>query len=263
VREKLFAANPDRYEMEEEEGRRPLGYLTRKLDEDIKDFQKKEGLRVDGKVKPKGETETALDKLLRKKKMASEGQKQTKEKSRRDKLLSGEKVDFKFKEEDKYNFYIKPVWRIHKHNEVLENEKLIKKVSKKKNIDEDLIKAVMYLETSQGYYDKIFDKFPLANLKKAHPALKEIINNFHKSIRPMNVNVKYWKDLGYTRNDLEGEKENIEAGAKILSYIIKNLDDKEVGKVGTLYQNINANEISPYGYRLRKVYEEKPWKVKK
>lgn len=42
------------------------GYITREMDESIKRYQKDKGLRIDGWLKPKGETESALIKDLHK-----------------------------------------------------------------------------------------------------------------------------------------------------------------------------------------------------
>ncbi len=43
----------------------PHGYITRKMDEGIRRYQKERGLRVDGWLKPGGETEKALRKDLK------------------------------------------------------------------------------------------------------------------------------------------------------------------------------------------------------
>ncbi|MDH5722970.1 MAG: peptidoglycan-binding protein [Alphaproteobacteria bacterium] len=44
----------------------PHGIFTRELDEGIKDFQSQNGLRVDGILKPKGETESAISRMFEK-----------------------------------------------------------------------------------------------------------------------------------------------------------------------------------------------------
>ena len=41
------------------------------------------------------------------------------------------------------------------------------------------------METTQGWYDRLFSPLGL-----------------NKTIRPMNVNAKYWKYLGFSREDL-------------------------------------------------------------
>ena len=51
---------------------RPLGIITRGLDETIKDFQAENNLRVDGYMTPGGETETALSQQLQAKKKNNE-----------------------------------------------------------------------------------------------------------------------------------------------------------------------------------------------
>ncbi len=69
IRKKLDKADTDKaFEMEWEEDGKTLGIITRGLDTQIKDFQKKNDLRVDGHINPGGETETALAQTLEKRK---------------------------------------------------------------------------------------------------------------------------------------------------------------------------------------------------
>ncbi len=49
------------------------------------------------------------------------------------------------------------------------------------SLDADLVNAILYMETTHGYYDRFFDYLPAG-----------VGNEIHKSIRPMNVNVIEW-----------------------------------------------------------------------
>lgn len=75
----------------------------------------------------------------------------------------------------------------------------------------------------------------------------------------MNVHAKVWRELGYTRSDLEDPRTNIEAGAMLLKRIIDRLPDASIRRIGTLYNNLSARKISDYGARLEAIYREKPW----
>ncbi len=74
-------------------------------------------------------------------------------------------------------------------SDVAKYSSIIVSESKKRNVDSNLVKAIMYMETTHGYYDAIptlFDK--------------------NKSILPMNVRSNYWKDIGFTRGELKKQR---------------------------------------------------------
>lgn len=112
-----------------------------------------------------------------------------------------------------------------------------------KGVSGRLIRAIMYMEETHGYYD--------APLNWAGQ---------NKSIRPMNINVDYWGDTFGTRADMQDPLTNIRAGAEMLKRIIKNLPtNSPIEKIATLYNNINATAVNDYGMRVKAIYEEKPW----
>lgn len=119
----------------------------------------------------------------------------------------------------------------------------IEAAAKKERVDPDLIRTVVYMETTHGWYDAL--------------AMGK-----NDTILPMNVSVKNWgKDLGFSRSDLEKPAVNIEAGAKILKGIIGNLPDKApVSVVATLYNALGAPQVNNYGARAQKVFQTRPWK---
>jgi hypothetical protein len=111
-----------------------------------------------------------------------------------------------------------------------------------KGVDAQLIRAIMFMETTHGYYDAPLGLF-----------------GWNKSILPMNINVEYWGNTFGTREELMNPLANIKAGAEMIRRIQKNLLDSAIEKIATLYNNINATEVNPYGMRVKKIYEEKPW----
>jgi hypothetical protein len=58
---------------------------------------------------------------------------------------------------------------------------------KKHGVDSRLAMAIMYMETTHGWYDKFYPDF----LEKRFP--------MRRSILPMNINYRYWKKLGITK----------------------------------------------------------------
>lgn len=120
---------------------------------------------------------------------------------------------------------------------------IIDKVARERDIDARLIKAIMYMETTPGYYDA-----PLS------------LVGANKSILPMNINVTYWGDTFGTRAELLLKPEpNIKAGAEMIFRIQANLPGEKIEKIATLYNNINAITVNDYGMRVKKIYDEQPW----
>jgi hypothetical protein len=120
----------------------------------------------------------------------------------------------------------------------------IQLVASRDGVDADLIRAIMYVETTHGWYDEYTS--PLA---------------LNDTILPMNVSVTNWgAALHLTREDLEEPFTNIAAGAKILKGIEVNLPaNSPISAVATLYNRLNATEVTDYGARVAAVYAKKPW----
>jgi hypothetical protein len=136
-----------------------------------------------------------------------------------------------------------PIYEFSAFSEVNRHSAHIDKVAKETGVDARLIRAIMYMETTHGYYD-----MPLSWIGK------------NKSLLPMNVNVDYWGSAFGDRKTLEKPYENIKAGATILKRIMANLPkDPAIAQIATLYQNISATRISNYGARVQKIYDEQPW----
>lgn len=110
-------------------------------------------------------------------------------------------------------------------------------------VDGKLIRAIMFMETTHGYYDA-----PLSWIGK------------NKSILPMNINVEYWGNTFGTREEMMEPMKNIRAGAEMLRRIIANMPtDSPIERIATLYNNINATTVNNYGMRVKKIYEDRPW----
>ena len=129
---------------------------------------------------------------------------------------------------------------------VKDYEAEIKLVSLEVGIDPDLIRAIMYMETTHGDYGGAGPLFDLLGISK--------------SILPMNINVRFWGDAFGPRANLEVPLNNIRAGATILSGIIANLPaTASVAEIATLYNSLSATMVSDYGARTEAVFKSRLW----
>lgn len=120
----------------------------------------------------------------------------------------------------------------------------IEQHAKSAGVDPELVKAIMHMETTHGYYDVILDVF-----------------DKNKSILPMNINTDYWGSTFGTRQDLRDSEKNVAAGIEMLRRIQAALPEgATIEEIATLYNNINARNVSDYGATVNRFYKEKPWK---
>jgi hypothetical protein len=111
------------------------------------------------------------------------------------------------------------------------------------NVDPRLLRSIMHMEETHGYYDEPFRWF-----------------DRNSSIRPMNINTKYWGDTFGTRHELRYAEVNIRAGANLLSRIVANMPkDASVAQIATVYNDLHANKVNDYGARVSAIYDEQPW----
>jgi hypothetical protein len=136
----------------------------------------------------------------------------------------------------------RPPWEIHDRSQVPLFDTIVEMTARKYGIDADLVRAIMYMETTHGWYDR---------------AISWADQN--KSILPMNVYASYWRGMGYTREQLKDPRINIDAGVRILKGIISLLDHPSVENVATLYKHLGATQVSNYGARVNAIYKERLW----
>lgn len=144
----------------------------------------------------------------------------------------------------------KPIYEIHEQNTVNEYNYYIENSADKYNIDADLVRAIMYMETTHGYYDKIVSPFYLNN-----------------SILPMNINESYWGS-SFVGNKVvlsNNTAFNIDKGVQILSILINKLgtSDYSIKNIATLYNDSGATQVNDYGRRVDEIYKSKPWEQPK
>ena len=98
-----------------------------------------------------------------------------------------------------------PMLEISRFSSVKQHQAIIDQVARDTGVDARLIRSIMYMETTHGYYDA-----PLAVL------------DWNKSILPMNINVAYWGSVFGDREALKKPANNIKAGARMIARIQAN-----------------------------------------
>jgi len=278
----------------------PHSYVTKELDGSIREYQRDRGLKIDGWMRPGGETERSLSRDMRDKERKgsflqnisssslpprpefrtsagirvnldkistglknasqSSGQQTAPEaktpepfgppapvlrsQERKKIILNDRTVGFPVAPDPDAKGD-KPWYEIHRYSQVKKYENIIEQRAKKADIDPDLVKAIMHIETTHGSYDGLADKWDV-----------------NKSILPMNIYAKNWKDLGFSRSDLRNLETNIQVGIALLKRIKKQVPDGDIKKIATLYNELGATKVSDYGARVESIYKEKPWKRK-
>jgi len=80
-----------------------------------------------------------------------------------------------------------------------------------------------------------------------------------KSVLPMNINYRYWKSLGVTKEKLACPFYNIEFGVILIKRISDRIAEPTIKKVATIYNFVGAEKVNDYGARVYKLYLSQPW----
>jgi soluble lytic murein transglycosylase-like protein len=126
--------------------------------------------------------------------------------------------------------------------QVSKNANHIATAAARHNVDPDLVRAVIWMESTHGYYD-VFTGLIMKP----------------KSILPMNVYSDYWTGFKVTREGLKDPALNIDTGTKILARIQARLTDPSIAKIATLYGGLAAQKVTEYGKTVEYYYQTKPW----
>ncbi|MDH5557679.1 MAG: hypothetical protein OEZ03_10025 [Alphaproteobacteria bacterium] len=142
---------------------------------------------------------------------------------------------------------------VNSHNEIIE------KIGKELNVKSDLIRAIIFVENSHGYYG-----VPLEGFDENTTKLTGFDPSLSKTILPMNINPDTWSSLGITRETARDPEANIQAGAKLIGEIWNRLESPSVRKVAALWQFIGAEhtdnaQIRNFVARVGRAFIDKPW----
>ncbi len=134
---------------------------------------------------------------------------------------------------------------------VREHDRVIREESARAGVDPDLVRAIMYVEVSQGHYFG----FGFA-ADKARDLGMDLFRS--KTVLPMNVG-DAWAPLAGKDTDLLDVRQNIRTGAVLLKRIVDRLPTPSVERVATLYNSLFMEKVSDYGARVANVYRARPW----
>jgi hypothetical protein len=126
--------------------------------------------------------------------------------------------------------------------QVTQNADRIGEAAARHDVDPDLIRAIIWMESTHGYYDS-------ATGLVLQP----------KSILPMNVYTNYWTGFKITHEGLKDPAINIDTGTKILARIQARTSVKSIAKIATLYGSLAADKETEYGKTVEHYYYNKPW----
>ncbi len=143
-----------------------------------------------------------------------------------------------------------PLIELDSQSEVVKWCGLIIQSAQKHGVDPRLAMAIMYMETTHGWYDKLYPDF----LEKRFP--------MRQSILPMNIYYSYWKKLGITKEFLNCPYYNIDFGIILLSRIQSRIKNPSTAKIASIYNFLGAEKVNNYGARVRKIYYQQPWVLK-
>lgn len=136
-----------------------------------------------------------------------------------------------------------PWYEISGFNAVTENAAAIATASSRFTVPERLIKSIMYMETTHGYYDKLISW-----------------SGQNASLLPMNVNVEYWSKL-FTRSYLADNENNVLAGTFMLRRIMdrtRELKDNaaRLQAIFSVYNSLNVTRTTDYAARVMQIYSQ-------
>jgi hypothetical protein len=160
-------------------------------------------------------------------------------KARREAIMANTDGTFCIDDDGSAQVEKKPFYAIEKYEEVRANNAAIELAARAEGLDPELLKAIVWIETTHGYYDRI--------------------DPWNKTIRPMNVHAILWGDLGITKTTLKNRDYNIAAGAYILGQIWERTLDPTPEKVATLYNQLGAKTVNQYGRTVAHYMKVKPW----
>lgn len=138
-------------------------------------------------------------------------------------------------------------------NEVSQHDAIIESEARRTGVDPDLVRAIMYVETTQGgSYGRVGELIS--------PITKRWLGFEAKSLLPMNVRFDTWEGLGFSKTMLDDPRLNVRAGAMLLKRIRDRIPNATVAQIATVYNFTGGTVVSDYGARVAAVYRSKEWK---
>ncbi len=135
-----------------------------------------------------------------------------------------------------------PLHEVHVFEQVTQNDAFIRSSALRHGVDPDLVRAIVYVESTHGQYDIILRPF-----------------DANSSSLPMNINTAYWGSTWGSRESLKNPAASIDAGTRMLRSIQMAMPGASIAKIATIYNDSNAVMVNSYGARVQAVYRAKLW----
>src|SRR5207247_3205556 len=136
--------------------------------------------------------------------------------------------------------YADPWYASAASEEVTANDAYIEDYARRQSVDPDFVRAIVWMESTHGWLDRLSPE--------------------PKSLRPMNVHVSFWQDLGVSRVQLEDRETNVAVGTYLIGQLWSRIDAATPAKVATLYNNLFADSVTGYGKTVALYYARRPWR---
>jgi hypothetical protein len=133
-----------------------------------------------------------------------------------------------------------PWYALKDYEEVTANVDRIERLAARYGVDPDIVKAIVWLESTHGYYDRVKGEK-------------------NDTLRPMNIHHGLWAQLGIDRATMKDPEYNIAAGIHIWVALWDRVVDPTVEKVGSVYNMLGATQVIVYGKTLDQYYRTRPW----
>lgn len=142
-------------------------------------------------------------------------------------------------------------------------DSVIEEAAKMKEIDPDILRAIMYIETTHGFYEHCLNNFYTDAVMRGEEieGVGKLFFPGLKSFQPMNINHRYWGNSFGTIENLKKPTYNILVAAEFVKRLSKFVGNSgDIERIATLYNHLGAQQISDYGKRVGKIYRQKLWK---
>jgi hypothetical protein len=123
---------------------------------------------------------------------------------------------------------------------------IIVREAKRKGVDPDLIRAIMYYENADGHYGGL--SFAAESVGWA------------KSIFPMQIKPHVWGGMdGVTEEEMHKPEKNILASVELIKRIRDRIENPTAAKIGSIWTFTGMENVNEEGQQIQKVYDDKPW----
>ncbi|MCH8097535.1 MAG: lytic transglycosylase domain-containing protein [Proteobacteria bacterium] len=138
-----------------------------------------------------------------------------------------------------------PGWCTHSRGveAVKKHDAIIEREAKRKGVDPNLVRAIMYMENADGNplnLNRLAEDFGMAS-----------------STLPMNIKPGMWAGLdGVKKEEFKNPEANIRAGVTLIKRIRDRLDDPTPAKIGSIWNFTGAEKVNEKGARIQKIYDK-------